>query len=80
MFPPSLKALFSKITGKHNLEVGKRYTLRDDGNPFAKGRHIMEIIDIKNGWVNYKDITLTHFGQDQSMEIDRFIYCYEEAE
>jgi hypothetical protein len=75
---PFIKALYCEITGKHNLEIGKRYTPRDDGNPFIENKHIMEILNIKKGWVNYKDITLTSLGQNQSMKIDSFIYCYEE--
>ncbi len=43
-------------------------------NPFARA-HQVEIIEVRDGWVNYKWLKSSMF-QNDSMETKSFVHCY----
>lgn len=56
---------------------GEHYMLfENESNPFRnKNGPMVEIIDIKNGWVKYRFFGISLF-QNESMKIDIFHSCY----
>lgn len=64
-----IKSFFGKV------ESGEIYEFYGDDNPFSEPPHKVEVIAVKDGWVNYKWLG-SKIWQNSSMRIGSFRYCY----
>jgi polyphosphate kinase 2 (PPK2 family) len=59
-----------------DIEAGQTYIFRDHtDDPFKKDKLIVEIMGVKNGWVNYRHVG-SSMWTNESMKRDSFNYCY----
>lgn len=60
------------------IEKGQVWELHVKGprNPFTK-RSQVEVLAVKQGWVNYRHKRRTHIMQNESLKVFDFRFCYD---
>lgn len=60
---------------KPMIAPGSQWLLDVEANPFKENHYKVEVIAVKDGWVNYK-IVGSSFFRDEAMKVSNFRFCY----
>lgn len=66
-----MQAWFTKPT----IAAGSLWLLDSEENPFKKTEYKVEVIEMRDGWVNYRIVGSSSF-QNEAMKVSNFRFCY----